>query len=220
VQCVVPAWNDENVPAFCNVNGGVARVLVQELCGTYVHRRVEEMKYWGCLMFTFCIAADLFGASYGTWPAQEAREETSSGGKAHWVNPDVGYWLACSYVCMCIIWCVKVKVKVKLSLLIGRKGLLGCERLVLPYFQAFGSYMAARLSVLCEGHFLPPGRFLVLIFARGWVDPKALVWLEGLSKLNKSTSSGTWPGDLPACSSVSQPTMLSRAPYNLLCSSI
>jgi hypothetical protein len=59
--------------------------------------------------------------------------------------------------------------------------------------------------------FLPPGRFLVLIFVRGWVDPRAIVQLEGLGKLKKSTSSGTWTGDLLACSIVPQPTTLPRA---------
>jgi hypothetical protein len=33
----------------------------------------------------------------------------------------------------------------------------GCERLRLPYFQSFGTPMAARLSALCAGRFLPPG---------------------------------------------------------------
>jgi hypothetical protein len=56
--------------------------------------------------------------------------------------------------------------------------------------------MAARLSTLRAGRFLPPGRFLVLISVRGWVDPRATVRLEGLGKLNISTSSGIQTGDL------------------------
>jgi hypothetical protein len=38
-----------------------------------------------------------------------------------------------------------------------------------------------------------PGRFLVLISVRDWVDPRVLVRLEGLSKLKKFTPSGLDP---------------------------
>jgi hypothetical protein len=55
--------------------------------------------------------------------------------------------------------------------------------------------MAARLSALYAGHFLPPGRFLVLISVRGCVEPRAIVQLEGLGKLKKFTSSGSHKED-------------------------
>jgi hypothetical protein len=54
---------------------------------------------------------------------------------------------------------------------------------------------------------------------RDWVDPRAIVQLEGLGKLKKSTSYGTWTGDLPACGTVPQPTTLPRALF-CLCSSL
>jgi hypothetical protein len=51
--------------------------------------------------------------------------------------------------------------------------------------------MAVRLQALRTGRLLLPGRFLVLIFVIGLVDPKVLVQLEGLGQLkNPMTSSG------------------------------
>jgi hypothetical protein len=73
--------------------------------------------------------------------------------------------------------------------------------------------MAVRLSALHAGRPLPPGRFLVLISVRVWVDPRAIVRLEELGELEKSNDLiGTRSRDLPACSIVPQPTTLPRAP--------
>jgi hypothetical protein len=71
--------------------------------------------------------------------------------------------------------------------------------------RTFGSQIAASLSVLCAGHFLTSRTFQILIFVRDWADPRAIVRLEKLGKLEKSTSSGTQTGD---------PTGLCRSIWN------
>jgi hypothetical protein len=53
--------------------------------------------------------------------------------------------------------------------------------------------MAVRLSALRAGHPLHPGTFLVLISVRSWVDPKAMVRLEGLGQLKNPMTSGIKP---------------------------
>jgi hypothetical protein len=72
-----------------------------------------------------------------------------------------------------------------------------------------GSKIAIRVSALCAGHPLPPGRFLILIPVRGWVDPRAIVQPEWLIELKKKIHFiGTRTCNLPACSIVPQPDML------------
>jgi hypothetical protein len=49
--------------------------------------------------------------------------------------------------------------------------------------------MGVRSSALSAGRSLPPGRFLVLISVRGWVDPRSIVRLEGLAQLSNPVTS-------------------------------
>jgi hypothetical protein len=52
-------------------------------------------------------------------------------------------------------------------------------------FVTIGSQMVMRLSALRPGSPVPPGRFLVPISLRSWVDLRAIVRLEGLGELKK-----------------------------------
>jgi hypothetical protein len=64
--------------------------------------------------------------------------------------------------------------------------------------------MAVR-SALCAGHSLPPGTFLVLISVRDWIEPRAIVRLEGLGEIkNPIISSGIEPATfrLQECSNI------------------
>jgi hypothetical protein len=61
--------------------------------------------------------------------------------------------------------------------------------------------------------FTSPGRFLVHISVRDWVDPRAMVRLGGVGQLKKSSDLiGNRTRDLPACSIMTQLTTLPRTP--------
>jgi hypothetical protein len=56
-------------------------------------------------------------------------------------------------------------------------------------FKTIGSQMAVRLSALRADSPLTPGRLLVLISVRCLVDPRTIVWLEGLGQLKNAITS-------------------------------
>jgi hypothetical protein len=105
----------------------------------------------------------------------------------------------------------KLKVKVKPSLYRPWR-LLGLWEVKAPTFSDIRRINDGKVVSRTRRPLLPPGRFLVLIFVGGWVDPRVIVQLEGLCKFKESTLSGTRTGYLPACSIVPQPTTLPRAP--------
>jgi hypothetical protein len=74
-----------------------------------------------------------------------------------------------------------------------RGGPQGCETSGLPHFLHSRLTEGGDVSLTCRPP-LSPGRFLVLISVRGWVDPRAIIQLEGLGQLkNPMTSSGIEP---------------------------
>jgi hypothetical protein len=68
-------------------------------------------------------------------------------------------------------------------------------------------------SALRSGRHIPPHEDTWYSFLlRDWVDPRAIVWLEGLGQLKIQLSHRESKRDLPACSIVPHPTTLPRAP--------
>jgi hypothetical protein len=96
----------------------------------------------------------------------------------------------------------------------GREGPYGCEKSRLPHFVDNRLTDGGEVvSLTRRSPFTPPGRFLGLISVRGGDDPRAIMRLEGLGQLKKSSDLiENQTRDLPACSLVPQPTTLPRVP--------
>jgi hypothetical protein len=86
----------------------------------------------------------------------------------------------------------------------GHEDRQSCETSRLPHFLDNRLTDGGEVvSLTRRPPFTPPGRFLVLISVRGWVDPRAIVRLEGLGQLkNPMTSSGIEPAAFRICSIV------------------
>jgi hypothetical protein len=71
----------------------------------------------------------------------------------------------------------------------------GFQEVYVPRFHDIRQVKVVRLSASRTGRLYPPEMFLVLIFTRGWVDPRVMVRSEGdMSLKNPVTPPGIVPG--------------------------
>jgi len=82
-----------------------------------------------------------------------------------------------------------------------------------PTFQDSRQVKLVRLSALRTGRLYLQEKFLVLISARGWFNPRVHTAVGRIMSMkNSSDTTGNQTPDLPACNEVPRPTAPPRAP--------
>jgi hypothetical protein len=107
-----------------------------------------------------------------------------------------------------------VKSKSKGIPVTSRGGPYGCETLRFPHFLDIRLRDGGEFVSLTRWPPFTLKNIPDTHFVRGWVDPRAMMRLEGLGQLKKKSSDliGTWTRNLLACRIVPERTTLPRAP--------
>jgi len=107
-----------------------------------------------------------------------------------------------------------ITIKGKAVPLQARRGPEGSRKLSFPDFVTTAQD-GGRLSALRTDRLYPQEILVVLIYLRGWVDPRAIVRSEGFYVNEKSThTSWDWTSDLPICSTAPKPLCYRVLPWS------